>query len=166
MFDVLFYEKNIPISKSIFQIVRGASCFPLRKVRRKCWSTDPLSTQGGFSLCQVSNTAEAKLYVSSKSSGFFLIHHTPMPINRHDLTNFISGGRFVSGFHCIDEWMNPVLSAIKGQTKSEWFFQADISSKKQTKEFYITTMKPQVNLFSFIFWRKLKTPEIHFEIFT
>ena len=47
---------------------------------RKWWSTDPLSTQGGFSLCQVSNTAKAKLYVSSKSSCFFLIQHTPMHI--------------------------------------------------------------------------------------
>ena len=118
MFDVLFDEKLLvlviishsfktwkhffpwhkdlnPISKNIFPYCEGASCFPLRKVRRKCWSTDPLSTQGGFSLCQVSNTAKAKLYVSSKSSGFFfLIHRTPMPINRYDLTNSISGGYF------------------------------------------------------------------------
>ena len=53
---------------------------------------------------------------------------------------------------------------IKGQTKSKRFFQANVSSKKRTKEFYFTTMKPQVNLFSFIFWRKLKTPKRHFKI--
>ena len=52
----------------------------------------------------------------------------------------------------------------KGQTKLKRFFQADISSKKRTNEFYFTTMKPQVDLFSFVFWRKLKTPKRHFEI--
>ena len=52
----------------------------------------------------------------------------------------------------------------KGQKKLQWFFQADVSSKKQTNEFYFTTMKPQVYLFWFVFWRKLKTPKRHFEI--
>ena len=38
-----------------------------------------------------------------------------------------------------------------GQTKSKWFFQADVSSKKnQMNEFNFTTMIPQVDLFSFI----------------
>ena len=50
--------------------------------------------------------------------------------------------------------------SLKGQTKSKRFFQADVSSKK----FYFTTMKSQVDLFSFLFWRKLKTPKRHFEI--
>ena len=49
---------------------------------------------------------------------------------------------------------------IKGQTKSKWFFPADVSSKKQTKEFNFTTMR----LVLFVFWRKLKTPKRHFEI--
>ena len=53
---------------------------------------------------------------------------------------------------------------IKGQTKSKRFFQANVSSKKQTNGFYFTTMKPQVDLFSFVFWRKLKAPKRHFEI--
>ena len=53
---------------------------------------------------------------------------------------------------------------IKGQTKSKRIFQADVSSKKQTNEFYFTTMKPQVDLFLLVFWRKLKTPKRHFEI--
>ena len=56
------------------------------------------------------------------------------------------------------------LHISKGRKKSKWFFQADVSSKKRTNEFYFTTMKPQVDLFSFIFWRKLKTPKRHFEI--
>ena len=38
----------------------------------------------------------------------------------------------------------------KGQTKSKLFFQDDVSSKKRTKKFYFTTVKPQVDLFSFI----------------
>ena len=46
---------------------------------------------------------------------------------------------------------------FKGQTKSKQFFQADVSSKKQTNEFYFTTMKTQVDLFLFVFLRKLKT---------
>ena len=33
-----------------------------------------------------------------------------------------------------------------------------------TYEFNFTTMIPQVDLFSFIFWKKLKTPKRHFEI--
>ena len=53
---------------------------------------------------------------------------------------------------------------FKGQTNSKRFFQADVFSKKRTNEFYFTTMKPQVDLFSFVFWKKLKTPKRHFEI--
>ena len=52
----------------------------------------------------------------------------------------------------------------KGQKKWKWFFQDDVSSKKRTNESYFTTMKPQVDLFSFVFWKKLKTPKRHFEI--
>ena len=41
--------------------------------------------------------------------------------------------------------------------------QNDFSSRhflqKRTNEFYFTTIKPQVELFSFKFWRKLKTPK-------
>ena len=54
-------------------------------------------------------------------------------------------------------------SLAKGQTKSKCF-QADISSKKWRNEFAFTSMIPQVDLFSFAFWRKLKTPKRHFEI--
>ena len=52
----------------------------------------------------------------------------------------------------------------KGQAKSKWFFQADVSSKKPTNEFDFTTMIPQVDLLSFVFWKKLKTPKRHFKI--
>ena len=38
------------------------------------------------------------------------------------------------------------------------------SSKKRTNKFDFTTMIPQVDLFSFVFWEKLKTPKRHFEI--
>ena len=31
-------------------------------------------------------------------------------------------------------------------------------------EFDFTTMKPQVDLFWFVFWKKMKTPNRHFEI--
>ena len=57
-----------------------------------------------------------------------------------------------------------IWTVDKGQTKSKLFFQAKASSKKQTKEFYFTAMKPQVDLFSFVFWKKLKTPKRNFEI--
>ena len=57
-----------------------------------------------------------------------------------------------------------IITVSKGQKKSKCFFQADISLKKQTNEFDFTTMIPQVNLFLFVFWRKLKTPRRHFEI--
>ena len=61
-------------------------------------------------------------------------------------------------------WNEAKPSPFKGQTKSKQFFQAVVSSKKWTNEFYFTTMKPQVDMFSFVFWRKLKTPKIRFEI--
>ena len=38
------------------------------------------------------------------------------------------------------------------------------SSKKRTKKIDFTTMIPQVDLFSFVFWRKLKASKRHFEI--
>ena len=49
-----------------------------------------------------------------------------------------------------------------GQTKSKRFFQADVSSEKQMKEFYFTTMKPQVDLFLFVFFEEIEdTNEIN-----
>ena len=56
-------------------------------------------------------------------------------------------------------WWDP-----KGQIISKWFLVSSISSKKWTKEFDFTTMIPQVDLFSFVFWRKSKTPKNHLEI--
>ena len=58
---------------------------------------------------------------------------------------------------------------IKGQTKSKYFFQANISSKKTNKFNFTTTYdtsctEAQVDLFLFVFWKKLKTPKRHFEI--
>ena len=50
------------------------------------------------------------------------------------------------------------------QTNSKWFFQVAVSSKKRTNKVDFTTMIPQVDLFSFIFWKILKTPKRYFEI--
>ena len=52
----------------------------------------------------------------------------------------------------------------RGQTKSKWFFQVKVSSKKWMNKFYFTTMTPQVDLFLFIFREKLKAPKRHFKI--
>jgi hypothetical protein len=52
----------------------------------------------------------------------------------------------------------------KGQKKSKWFFQPTFPPKKRANEFYFTIMKPQVDLISFVFWKKLKAPKRHFEI--
>ena len=53
----------------------------------------------------------------------------------------------------------------KGQIISKGHFGVFNSSKKQTKIFdFTTTMIPQVDFFSFVFWEKLKTPKKHFEI--
>ena len=53
----------------------------------------------------------------------------------------------------------------KGQLISKANCQAVNSSKKQTNEFnFTTTMIPQVDLFSFVFWKKLKTPKKPFKI--
>ena len=52
----------------------------------------------------------------------------------------------------------------KGQLISKGLFGILTSSKNQAKEVDLTTMIPQVDFFSFIFWKNLKTPKIHFEI--
>ena len=44
------------------------------------------------------------------------------------------------------------------------FFDILNSSKKRTKKFDLTTMIPEVDLFSFVFWKNLKTPKRCFEI--
>ena len=41
-------------------------------------------------------------------------------------------------------------------------FQKD--QKNDRKKFNLTTMIPQVDLFSFVFWKNLQTPKRHFEI--
>ena len=53
------------------------------------------------------------------------------------------------------------MPTLKVRQSRNDFFQADVSYKKQSKELYFTTMKPQERL---VFWRKLKTPKRHFEI--
>ena len=54
--------------------------------------------------------------------------------------------------------------ACKGQLISKCLFGLFNRSKKRTKQFDLTTMIPQVDLFSFVFWKNLKTPKRHFEI--
>ena len=44
------------------------------------------------------------------------------------------------------------------------FFKPTFLPKKWTNKFDFTTMIPQVDLFSFGFWKKLKTPKRYFEI--
>ena len=55
-------------------------------------------------------------------------------------------------------------ATVKGQLISKGLFGILNSSKKLTKKFDLTTMIPQVDLFSFVFWKNLKTPKRHFEI--
>ena len=52
----------------------------------------------------------------------------------------------------------------KGQIISKANYGILNSSKKRTNKFDFTTMIPQVVLFSFGFWRKLKPPKTHLEI--
>ena len=56
------------------------------------------------------------------------------------------------------------LGHTKGQLISKYIFGIFNSPKKQTKKFDSTTMVPQVDLFSFISWKNLKTLKKHFEI--
>ena len=57
-----------------------------------------------------------------------------------------------------------IQSMAKGQIISKANYGILNSSKKRTSKFDFTTMIPQVDLFSLVFWRKLKTPKRHFEI--
>ena len=61
-------------------------------------------------------------------------------------------------------WFFCVVFLIKVRKSRNVFFEATFPPKKWTNKFYFTTMKPQVDLFSFVFWRKLKTPTRHFKI--
>ena len=54
------------------------------------------------------------------------------------------------------------LFEFKGQLISKGLFSILNSSKKRTKN--LTTMIPQDDLLSFVFWKNLKTPKSHFEI--
>ena len=48
------------------------------------------------------------------------------------------------------------LADAKGQFISKGLFGILNSSKKQMKEFDLTTIIPQVDLFSFVFWKYLE----------
>ena len=54
--------------------------------------------------------------------------------------------------------------STQGQLISKGLFGILNSPKKRTKKIDFTTMIPQVDLFLFVFWEKLKTPKRHFEI--
>ena len=58
--------------------------------------------------------------------------------------------------------LNKRLSLKVRQSQND-FFKPMFPPKKETNKFYFTAMKPQVDLFWFFFWRKLKTPKRHFE---
>ena len=60
--------------------------------------------------------------------------------------------------------LGPRSIICKGQTKSKWFSQADISSKKTDEQILLYYYETSGWLFSFVFWKKLKTPKRHFEI--
>ena len=60
------------------------------------------------------------------------------------------------------DWL--IKRLLKGHLISKWFFASSISSKKRTNKFDFTTMIPQVDIFSFVFWRKSTIPKNHFEI--
>ena len=46
------------------------------------------------------------------------------------------------------------LFLLKVRQSRNDFFKPTFPPKKQTNEFYFTTIKPQVDMFSFVFWRK------------
>ena len=50
---------------------------------------------------------------------------------------------------------------FKGHWISKWFLGSSISSKKRMNKFNFTTIIPQVDLFSFVLWRKLTTQKIN-----
>ena len=52
----------------------------------------------------------------------------------------------------------------KGQLISKGLIGILNSSKKRTNKLDSTTMVPQIDWFSFVFWKNLKTPKRHFEI--
>ena len=74
------------------------------------------------------------------------------PMHHEDLNG---PDRRISEIHC--EWG-------KGQLFSKCLLGIFNSPKKRMKNFNFTTMVPQVELFSFVFYGELKTPKRHFEI--
>ena len=64
----------------------------------------------------------------------------------------------------MERTLSHVCYSTKGQLISKELFDILNSSKKRKKIFDLTTMIPQVDLFSYVFWKNLKTPKRHFEI--
>ena len=62
---------------------------------------------------------------------------------------------------CVAWWISHYVT---GQLISKGLFGILNSSKKGTKKFNLTTRIPQVDLFSFVFWKNLKTSKRHFVI--
>ena len=62
---------------------------------------------------------------------------------------------------CVAWWISHYVT---GQLISKGLFGILNSSKKGTKKFNLATRIPQVDLFSFVFWKNLKTSKRHFEI--
>ena len=61
------------------------------------------------------------------------------------------------------------LRAAALMETQHFFFKVKLESKLSSREFFqktnnFTTMIPHVDLFSFVFWKKLKTPKRRFEI--
>ena len=64
-----------------------------------------------------------------------------------------------AGFH--KHYLDRQHSRSVNFKRTFWYPQF---SQKTNKKFDFTTMIPKVDLFSFVFWEKLKTPKRHFEI--
>ena len=55
-----------------------------------------------------------------------------------------------------------LLHQLKVKQSRNDFFKPTILPKKRTNKFDFTTIIPQVDLFSFVFWKKFKTPKMTF----
>ena len=63
--------------------------------------------------------------------------------------------------HLVKPYLHTIykILGLKVRKSRNDFFKLTFLPKKRANKFKFTTMIPQVDLFSFIFWKKLKTPK-------
>ena len=138
-------------------------CDAIHRQRRRCASGGKLSeSRNTFFTPQQSSSAWSSS--SLKYCRHWGSNHCPLawelgtlPLDQLDIDVFMpEAGKITSKLI--------LMESLKVRQSRNDLFKPTFLPKKWTNKFDFTTMILQVNLFSFVFWRKSTTPKNHFEI--